>query len=636
MTKVLPSHDYDLYCNSDWYKKTELPRQYSKWGVFEELAEKNLKQITKILYDVKNDKIGKTNVKKQDLEKLKKLIKISSDKKQLESIGIKDISFIFEEIDKLSNISNLTSILGFLMNNCVVSFIHIHPSQDEKNSQMILPHIESQGIILPDRDYYLSNNKVLLQKYANYLYKSYKILDKSIRKEDIINVIRFEKDIASIMLKKEELRIPENTYNKVTYNELCKLNKMIDWKLLLRDINLKSKFFILDNLNFFKKLDAIITKYDLHVIKIYLKLISLIAYQPYIFPTMENLHFDFFKKYLKGQNKKKPHNYKIISWCNTIMGEVVAQLYIERHFDYESKDKVKNLVDTIKETFALRLSNLMWMHETTKLKALEKLKTLNTKIGFPDKWKDYSALKIVDSSLIRNFINFCRFEWDYAISIMNKKVDKYKWEMLPHKVNAYYHPTLNEIVFPAAILQSPFFNSDSPDSMNYGGIGTVIAHEITHGFDDQGRKYDKNGNFKNWWKPSDIVRFSKLTLKLVNQFNKYEFLGKKVNGKLTLGENIADLGGLTISYYALKSKMDKNKISSDIQQNQFKSFFKAWGNIWKCLSTNKEFEYKLLTDPHAPNKLRINNPLTNMQEFYDIYDIKPGDKMYRKKKVVIW
>ena len=277
------------------------------------------------------------------------------------------------------------------------------------------------------------------------------------------------------------------------------------------------------------------------------------------------------------------------------------------------------------------------MSEKTKKNALKKLDKFNVKIGYPDKWKNYSDLKISDESLINNLLNSYRFKWKNLLKKINKKKDKDEWEMLPHQVNAYFHPEMNEIVFPAAILQNPFFDINSDDATNYGGIGTVIGHEITHGFDDQGRKYDHNGNLNNWWTDEDLVKFTKLAKQVEKQFSEKKILNILVNGKLTLGENIADLGGLTIAYHALQNKLNLKKKTNELDLKEENiNFFKSWANIWKSLITDEEQKNRLMTDPHAPNSLRINEPLKNMSEFCDLFNVNEGDGMFRKNKIKIW
>lgn len=636
---VNPGEDFNLFCNGKWKINNNIPADRSRWGTFDELDELNYKQILNIIKNIKKDTKNLNDLKIIDFWK--------SAKFKINQKDFNSIKSILLEVSNIKKKKDIYKILGKLHNFGINIFFIIYASQDAKKSQFVIPHIYSTGLNLSDRDFYLNEDKNnIIKQYRLFLKKLLKHINSIVDNNEnnlnnqVENIINIEKNIAQNLLPRDELRNPQLIYNKYTLNNLNNYFSEFDWNQYLAAAKIeKPDYIVIDQPAFIEGVEKIIKKYDLEIIKDYIYTRILIDFLPFLNDELDELHFNFFGKIINGIKKQKPLEKRIISWMNGVLGEILGKKYVECYFTEKSKKKALVLVDDIINVFRDRLINLEWMHNETKKKAIKKLDNMNIKIGYPNIWRDYSDLKINSHSLISNILESNKFEWKFELSKMNKPVNRDLWEILPQKINAYYHPELNEIVFPAAILQKPFFSDNADDAVNYGGIGTVIGHEITHGFDDQGRKYNFCGNLDNWWKDSDKKKFNILANKLVMQFNKCKINDSSVNGKLTLGENIADLGGLMIAYSALKKKMIReNKkienIDKNIKCNIFTNkqrFFISWAQIWRSNITDAKQYQLLLTDPHSPNQFRINEPLKNIPDFFDAFNITEGQKMRKSK-----
>lgn len=629
--------DFNKCVNGKWLDSNQIPDDYTIWGTFTELMEENYQKL-KILIE---DLVPTTIEENQIIT----LWKSADNIWNIERNFIKKMDYFNNLIDKVNTIPQLLKIMANLNTHNIDSFFSFYSGPDSKQSNISIPHIHSNGINLPDRDYYLNKeNQEILSNYSKFITKMNIILMEQnigLGEENIAEkIIEIETELAKNKWSKVEARNSDNTYNKLTLLELNSLTKKINWKQYLKELGIETlttvdnKYYIIDNLKYITCLDNLFTQFPLSYLKIYLKWCIIMSFGKFLPYKLGDEYFDFFGRKLSGQEIPKPYWKRKINWCNNLIGEQIGKLYVKKYFPPSSKDKVNQMVLNIIESFKERLSKVDWMEEETKKKGLVKLSKFNVKMGYPDKWRDYSNLEIGES-FIENLLNIGKNDWEYELTEMYKEVDKDKWEMCPQEINAYFYPEMNEIVFPAAILQPPFFSPKYDNALNYGGIGAVIGHEITHGYDDQGRKYDGEGNLNEWWSKTDKNEFNKRKKLIIEQFNSCKLLGENVNGELTQGENIADLGGLIVSYYALQKTITKNTKKID-NYTQEQRFFFTWARIWRTLIRDEEQLLRLKIDPHSPGELRVNMPLTNMEEFHKAFKIKKNDKMYRKDKVNIW
>ncbi|HYD22508.1 MAG TPA: M13 family metallopeptidase, partial [Flavipsychrobacter sp.] len=429
-------------------------------------------------------------------------------------------------------------------------------------------------------------------------------------------------------------------YNKYSLDGATKATPGIDWKTLFVDMKITGQdSLIVATPNFFKEAGKQLKTTPLDVWKKYLKFHVVNDMTPFLSKNFDELHFNFYGREVSGQKEQKPRWKRVLNVVDGSVGELLGKMYVDKHFKPEAKQRMMELVKNLEETYSDRIKRLDWMTDSTKAKAQEKLSSFMKKIGYPDKWKDYSKLEIVGNDYVKNILASSAFEYDYTLAKLGRPVDKTEWQMTPPTVNAYYNPAFNEIVFPAGILQFPFFDAEADDAVNYGGIGGVIGHEMTHGFDDQGRQYAADGNLKDWWGPTDAAKFKEKADMVVNQYNTFTILDSvHVNGELTLGENLADLGGIAISYEAFK-KTKQGKSNEKIDGfTPDQRFFLSWAQVWRAKSTDKEAMKRIMTDPHSPSEARCNGPLSNMPEFYQAFGIKEGDKMWRPEaeRAKVW
>jgi len=437
-----------------------------------------------------------------------------------------------------------------------------------------------------------------------------------------------------------EMRDPYKLYNKYSLDGATKATPGIDWKTLFVDMKITGQdSLIVATPNFFKEAGKQLKTTPLDVWKKYLKFHVVNDMTPFLSKNFDELHFNFYGREVSGQKEQKPRWKRVLNVVDGSVGELLGKMYVDKHFKPEAKQRMMELVKNLEETYSDRIKRLDWMTDSTKAKAQEKLSSFMKKIGYPDKWKDYSKLEIVGNDYVKNILASSAFEYDYTLAKLGRPVDKTEWQMTPPTVNAYYNPAFNEIVFPAGILQFPFFDAEADDAVNYGGIGGVIGHEMTHGFDDQGRQYAADGNLKDWWGPTDAAKFKEKADMVVNQYNTFTILDSvHVNGELTLGENLADLGGIAISYEAFK-KTKQGKSNEKIDGfTPDQRFFLSWAQVWRAKSTDKEAMKRIMTDPHSPSEARCNGPLSNMPEFYQAFGIKEGDKMWRPEaeRAKVW
>lgn len=645
-TAVRPQDDFFKYVNGGWISKATIPPDQGRWGSFNELREFNNDAVLKVL-----EKAGKDAAKYPDgtdQRKAADFYSIGMDSLLAEKSGTVPLK---PYLDKIAAIDSKSKIQDYLVADVLTgggSFFGFSIFPDLQNSKKMAAYLESGGLGLPERDYYLSNDaksKETRNKYKEHIANLFKLAgDEAKATANAEKVLALETQLAKSMLSKEDRRNPMLQYNPKAIAELSKLTPSIDWKKYFSDLKVNEDTIIVTEPAFLKEYEKVINAYSLDDIKIYLKAALLRGSAPLLNNAFVQESFNFNGKYMRGTDKMRPRWKRVLEVTDGFLGEAIGKLYVDETFPPEAKQKALDMVENIKLAFADRLKTLEWMSDSTKEMALKKLSTFTVKIGYPDKWKDYSKLQIEKSpekaSYFSNAVNAARYQVEEDIDKLGKPVDKSEWEMTPQTVNAYYNPLFNEIVFPAGILQPPFYNYKADEAVNYGGIGAVIGHEISHGFDDQGSQFDADGNLKNWWAEKDLAMFKEKGKAYVGQFDKYEPLpGVFVQGQFTLGENIGDLGGIVMAYEGLQRFYKTNKKPAPIDGlTAEQRFFVSWGTIWRSISRDETLRTQVLTDPHAPGMYRSNAPLTNFEPFYEAFDVKEGDKMYRpdSSRVKIW
>jgi len=633
---IEPCDDFACYVNGNWKKNNPIPDKYTKWGTFELLHEDNLKKL-KDIASSNCDGIYKN---------LGILYNLALDEERLEIEGLKPFNKIKKLILESNDKNELWEIMAILNKYGLAGMFGAYSQEDAKNSSLVVLYISTSGLGLPDRDYYfLEDKEEIRKKYKKYIADILLCLhplDYDMHIDKIADLIfDIEVKLAEHTYTKVEKRDPEKNYNKIELSEFNKLT-MLDWNHYLKklDILIDIPYIIVDNLDFFENLGKLWINTDINLLKLYLLFKSLSSSAYYLNDKLVNLKFNFYGKLLSGQKENKPRWERAISMIDMTMGELLGRKYCELYFNDSSKEKMLDMVESLNNELAKRLNNLTWMSDETKEKAFKKQKAFKAKIGYPDKWRDFSTLFLGTSSadaksLLKVIMDCNLFNHEYDISQLFKPVDPNKWEMNPHDVNAYFHPIRNEIVFPAGILQPPFFYPDGDDALNYGAIGTVIGHEMTHSYDDKGSQFDHTGELNNWWTEEDRKKFMEKANYFVNEYGCCKINGKNVNGELTLGENLADHGGVKIAFHAFKNKLGDKDIIEKSKFTPNQRFFISWAIVWRCNITDEEADKRLLTDPHSPNVLRINCTLKNIPEFHEAFNIDSGD-MYRKNPVQMW
>ena len=638
-TSVRPGDDFYNYVSGSWMKTAKIPADKPAWGSFYMLMEKTDEQCLSILDDL----LKKEYPKGSEGEKIQTLYKeyISWDKRNAD--GLKPLELYFQKIDAIHSLNDLQNYLQEMTSKRANHICPVGVYTDMKNSKMNAVYLGNFALGL-GKDYYQKenpSNTEALAKYQDYVTDIFKILKDPLPQEKAKQIVAFEKNIAKYMLTSEEENNPNLSYNPVTTKELSTLVKNLNLPQLLEKVGVHTERVILTEIGLYKHYDTFINEKNLPLIKDYLRYKLVTLNSNFLTQELNDLTFNFYNKYLMGQQEQRPMNKRALELINGILGEAFGKLYVEKYFPEKAKDQMLTLIDYLKKSFAQHIKNVTWMGDTTKEKAMEKLHKFSVKVGYPDKWEDYSKLTMnPEVSLFENITQVGEWAFQKALDKVGKEVDKTKWVLPPQTVNAYYDPTSNEIVFPAGILQPPFFSFEADPAVNFGGIGGVIGHEMTHGFDVSGAEFDANGNLQNWWEPADKENFQKATEALAKQYDQYEPVkGIFVNGTMTNVENIADLGGVNIAFDALQMYLKDHgsvgKISGFTQEQRF---FLAWASVWRTLSTDQYITNQVKVDPHSPDYLRAFAPLTNVDAWYKAFDVKEGDKLYRKPedRVKIW
>ncbi len=626
---IKPQEDFFLFSNGTWVANNPVPPSESRWGSFNELELNNKIKLTEILEKFKNTSskqgdeayiLGNYYASFIDIETRNKL-------------GIAPIQEDLKKITNLKSKADIISIIAEQHTAGINSLFNFGVGQDLKNVDYNISYVGQGGLGLPNKDYYTSENKKdLLAQYEKHISNIFALLNYPIGESNSMakSVIQFETKLASVMMAPAELRIPEKTYNKYSRQDVQNLFGKIDFESYLLKIGCSTfDSIIVSQPNFLKQSNDLLDQVEMDDWKNYLLWKTIHHYAKSLDDKFVNENFAFYSKALSGKSEMKPITDRAIDEItNKDFGELLGKAFVEKYYSIEAQERVNTMVDNLLIVFKDRISNLDWMSSETKKEALYKLSSIGRKLGYPNKWEDYSTLNFKANTYIENLKQESLFSHYKNLQELNTPVDKQKWGMPAHMVNAYYHPLLNEIAFPAGIMQAPFFNVNSEDAVNYGRIGMVIGHEFTHGFDDSGSKFAADGTFKNWWTEEDKAAFEKKTGILGQTFSSFcPIEGHCVNPELTMGENIADLGGLTMAYYAY-SRTEEFK-SGELREGftPAQRFFISYAQLWKINYTKEEMKNRIANDSHSPGMYRVNGPLMNCPEFFEAFSVKEGDVM---------
>ncbi|MBN8640738.1 MAG: M13 family metallopeptidase [Flavobacteriales bacterium] len=644
---VKPGDDFFRYVNGTWFDQTEIPNDRVRWGSFDELRQNTDKDALAILKEAVNNKNLDPN---SDQAKAVKVFTTYMDTIYRNKLGIKPILPRLKKINSIKTIQDVNNLIIEMAPVGGIGFYGIGISPDAKNSNRNVVNIGLGSLGLPDRDYYVSedaDSKEKREKYVLHVARMLQFLGEKPEqaKANAQRVLAIETAMAQPRLDRVERRDRRKTYNPMSVADLQKLTPAVDWQKFITTVGIKNlDSVIVSQPKYMTALQTIFSENKVEDWKAYLRWTLINKSSDVLTTEIELASWEFYSKTLQGAKKQRPREERALLVVNGTVGEALGKLYVEKKFPAEAKEKANKMIKNVFLAFENRINNLPWMTPETRKGAIEKLRKSNVKIGYPDKWKDYSKLVIKSKEeggdYFSNMESVSKWGFEENIADLYKPVDKTRWGMSPQTVNAYYSPTYNEIVFPAAILQPPFYDYKADEAVNYGGIGAVIGHEISHGFDDSGSRYNADGNLVNWWTEDDLKQFTGLGGALAAQYSALEPLpGTFVDGKFTLGENIGDLGGINAAYDGLQIYLKENGNPGLIDgYTPEQRLFISWATIWRSKSRDEAIKNQVKTDPHSPGMYRAYVPLLNVDEFYKAFDIKETDKLYVKPedRVKIW
>lgn len=628
-TTVAAGTDFYEYACGGWIKNNPLKPEYARFGTFDQLLENNQEQLRVLIEELSATPHEAGSV----AGKIGALYAMGLDSTKLNADGVAPVKEELAAINALATKSDVSKMVATLHKEGMAPFFALFVGADEKNSAMNIVQLYQAGIGMGDRDYYLLEDEgsaKMRDAYRAYINKLFTLAGSSPEQADaaVDAVMKIEKAIAEISYGREDLRDSQKNYNKLAYEDFKQIESPLDWDVYFESMGLAGlKELDAKQINFYKDMSEALRNTTVDEQKYYLAFNLLSAAAPYLSDDFVDADFEFYGKVMSGKQEQQPRWKRSLNTVNGALGEAVGEMYVEKYFPASSKEKMLTLVGNLQTALSERINGLEWMSDTTKAKAQEKLAAFTVKIGYPDKWRDYSGLEIKDDSYWANVRRSNIFDMAYQLADVDKPVDKSRWHMNPQTVNAYYNPTTNEICFPAAILQPPFFNPDADDAVNYGAIGVVIGHEMTHGFDDQGRNYDKDGNLIDWWTAEDAVRFKERADKLVDQYDQIIVIDTlHANGRFTLGENIADHGGLLVAHQAYLNSLKGKETPAPIDGfTNEQRFFLGYATLWGQNIRPEEIRRRTKIDPHSLGKWRVNAALRNIAPFYAAFDIKEGD-----------
>ncbi len=641
-TSVDPKQDFYQYACGGWMAKNPLSGEYSRYGAFDQLRETSQNQLKTLIVDLAAKADKETGLAK----KIGVLYNMAMDSVKLNEQGMEPVRPLLENIRALDGKAATMKALAGLHHMGIMPFFFFYVAPDVENSEANLLNIEQGGLGMPDRSYYLEqdeNNKKIRAAYVQMMEKMFVLYGTTPdeARAKAADVLALESRIAAAHFTREECRVPKNNFNRMTVAELQKLFPALDWTAYLAELSPKYNVTELSvsQLPTMQKLAGIVEKASAEELKAYYEWNVIRSSASYVSDEIYAQSFDFYGRTLSGKQEMRARWKRAVDLVDGVLGEGLGELYVARYFPPEAKARMVELVDNVKAAMDERFDQNQWMSDETKAKAKDKLASVLVKVGYPDEFRSYDDLLIEDDALFNNVLRSNRFDYDYMMSKLGEPVDRNEWQMTPQTVNAYYNPTTNEICFPAAILQVPFFYMYGDDAINYGAIGVVIAHEMTHGFDDQGRQFDKNGNLKDWWTAEDAEKFGERAQRLVEHFDQIVVIDSlHANGRFTLGENIADNGGLNISYAALQRALQQHPEGEIDGFTPAQRFFLSYANVWAGNVRDEEIRRLTMIDPHSLGRWRVNGTLPHVAEFLEAFDIHEGDAMWLapEKRAVIW
>lgn len=640
-TTAVQGADFYQYACGGWMKKHPLTNEYSRFGSFDMLAENNREQLKGLIVEIAAGQNAQGTIG----QKIGDIYKLAMDSVKLNADGVTPIQADLEKIASVKDKSEIVPLMAELAHSGVFPYFSFYVGADIMDSMSNLFQLYQGGISLGEKEYYLDNDDVTVNirnKYKEHIVKMFQLagFDEAAAKKKMEAVMDIETRIAKASFSAVEQRNPAANYHKMSLDELKKEIPGIDWDAFLNGIGVKGVTELsVSQVDPIKEVEKIINSLPVENQIAYMQWSLIDRAAGYLSDDLVAQNFDFYGKTLSGKQTNQPRWKRAVSTVNGVLGEAVGQMYVEKYFPAAAKERMVQLVKNLQTALGERIRNLEWMGDSTKIKAIEKLNSFYVKVGYPDKWRDYTGLNIEKDSYWANVKRATEFELDYMLSKAGKPVDRDEWGMTPQTVNAYYNPTTNEICFPAGILQYPFFDMNADDAFNYGAIGVVIGHEMTHGFDDQGRQFDKDGNLKDWWTAEDAKRFEERAQVMVNFFDSIQVLpGLNANGSLTLGENIADHGGLQVSFQAFKNATKDAPLLVKDGFTPEQRFFLSYAGVWAGNIRDEQIRLQTKSDPHSLGRWRVNGALPQIGAWYDAFGIKEGDPMYLapEKRVSIW
>ena len=640
-TTAVQGADFYQYACGGWMKKHPLTNEYSRFGSFDMLAENNREQLKGLIVEIAAGQNAQGTIG----QKIGDIYKLAMDSVKLNADGVTPIQADLEKIASVKDKSEIVPLMAELAHSGVFPYFSFYVGADIMDSKSNLFQLYQGGISLGEKEYYLDNDDVTVNirnKYKEHIVKMFQLagFDEAAAKKKMEAVMDIETRIAKASFSAVEQRNPAANYHKMSLDELKKEIPGIDWDAFLNGIGVKGVTELsVSQVDPIKEVEKIINSLPVENQIAYMQWSLIDRAAGYLSDDLVAQNFDFYGKTLSGKQTNQPRWKRAVSTVTGVLGEAVGQMYVEKYFPAAAKERMVQLVKNLQTALGERIRNLEWMGDSTKIKAIEKLNSFYVKVGYPDKWRDYTGLNIEKDSYWANVKRATEFELDYMLSKAGKPVDRDEWGMTPQTVNAYYNPTTNEICFPAGILQYPFFDMNADDAFNYGAIGVVIGHEMTHGFDDQGRQFDKDGNLKDWWTAEDAKRFEERAQVMVNFFDSIQVLpGLNANGSLTLGENIADHGGLQVSFQAFKNATKDAPLLVKDGFTPEQRFFLSYAGVWAGNIRDEQIRLQTKSDPHSLGRWRVNGALPQIGAWYDAFGIKEGDPMYLapEKRVSIW
>lgn len=638
-TSVAPQQDFFRYVNGKWVDNTQIPGDKARWGSFDELRENAEKDVLVLIQELS----ATGHPLNSDEQKIADLYKSFLDEALIEQLGLTPLNDDLARIDRIKTHADLAQLWGEWQAYGIGVPVELYVSQDQKKSDQYITGAYQSGLGLPDREYYLKDDArslELVSKYQAYIAKLLTLAGIEKAEQAAANIIAIEKKIAALHWSRVENRDRTKTYNKLTLAELNTLAPGLQWNRLFAAAQLGDiEAVIVNQPTYVTALAKMQAQIPVAQWQQYLKFHLISSNAGNLSKAFVDENFDFYGKTLSGVEEQRTREKRAMAIANTNLGFLVGKKYVAKHFKPEAKARMDQMIDNLRVAFGESINELTWMSEDTKKQAQVKLAKFNNKIGYPDKWRDYDCVTIAPNDLIGNLRRSAICEHERQVARLGKPVDRTEWGMTPQTVNAYYSSTMNEIVFPAAILQAPFFNVEADDAVNYGAIGAVIGHEFTHGFDDQGRHSDGDGNLRDWWTEEDAAQFKSRAQLMIDQYSAFNPIDDlHLQGALGLGENIADLGGVTLAYRAYKNSQAGKSGKTIDGFTPEQRFFMGWAQVWRIKYRDEALRQQVINGPHSPGMYRVLGPLSNMPEFYEVYDVKPGDGMYREEnvRVKIW